>query len=176
MKSGGGKAKGSSFEREVCKKLTLWVTGQDNPYVFWRSPSSGAVATISQSSNVCGDIIAIKEEGNFFTEIFSVECKDGYPDADMMKLFKNNKNDTIHEFWKQCINDARTADKEGMMIFRKKGYPIIVGIENHTFLAELMKSKIKKHIIVSYDSELPNIVFFEIDTFLSKLDKEHMRI
>ena len=42
----GGKAKGSAFEREVCKMLNVWLTGKEKPYVFWRSPSSGALATI----------------------------------------------------------------------------------------------------------------------------------
>lgn len=174
MKSGGGKAKGSAFEREVCKKLTIWVTGQEKPYVFWRSPSSGSVATIAQSSNISGDIISVKEDGNFFTDVFSIECKDGYPDAEIMKIFKNNKNDIIQEFWKQCITDARKANKQGMLIFKKKGFPIIVGIEDGTKISKVMKDKISKNVTISYDI-LPHIVFFEFDEFLNSLDKKIIR-
>lgn len=172
MKSGGGKAKGSSFERDVCKKLTIWVTGNEKPYIFWRSPSSGAVATVSQSSNISGDIIAVKEEGNFFTDIFSIECKDGYPQADTMKIFKHNKNDIIQEFWEQCIKDARTANKQGMLIFRKKGYPILVGIEDNTKISKIMKEKISVHQIISFNDELPKLTFFEFEVFFDKLDKK----
>lgn len=172
MRKGGGKAKGSNFEREICKKLTIWATGQEKPYVFWRSPSSGAVATISQSSNISGDIIAVKEEGNFFTDVFSIECKDGYPDADFMKLFKNNKNDIIQGFWEQCIRDSRIAHKHGMLIFRKKGFPILVGVEDYTDIAMILKNETKYVQIGFNDTMLPDIIFFDFDVFLSKINKE----
>ena len=171
MKPGKGKSKGSAFERLISHKLSLWLTGQDKEYYFYRSPSSGAVATMNeQNGEITGDIIAIKPEARVLTSKFSIECKDGYPDADFMKLFKNNKNDTIQDFWAQCIKDARTADKQGMLIFRKKGMPILVGIEDDTSLSKLMKTNIKQHVILSYDDELPSIVFFEFDMFLEKLD------
>lgn len=175
MKSGGGKAKGSAFEREVARKLTVWLTGQDKEYFFYRSPSSGAVATINEmNGDISGDIIAVKPEARALTSIFSIECKDGYPDAEIMKIFKNNKNDIIQEFWKQCITDARKANKQGMLIFKKKGFPIIVGIEDGTKISKVMKDKISKNVTISYDI-LPHIVFFEFDEFLNSLDKKIIR-
>lgn len=173
MKAGGGKRKGGSFERDVARKLTFWLSGQDKEYYFYRSPGSGGVATMNEENGeITGDIIAIKPEARLLTSKFSIECKDGYPDADFMKLFKNNKNDTIQGFWDQCIRDSRKANKQGMLIFRKKGMPILVGIEGNTIFSKTMQDVIKEYVILSYGDTLPNIVFFEFDMFLDKLDKK----
>ena len=37
MRSGGGKQKGSAFEREICKKLSLWFTENERDDIFFRS-------------------------------------------------------------------------------------------------------------------------------------------
>lgn len=175
MKAGKGKSKGSAFEREVSRSLTMWLTGQDKEYYFYRSPSSGAVATMNEmNGDISGDIIAVKPEARLLTSKYSIECKDGYSNADVMKVFKNNKNDTICDFWKQCIDDARTSNKKGMLIFRKKGNPIIVGIEETDIVSIKIREKVAKYLVVSYDNKLPNIVFFDYVTFLSNLNKEYL--
>ena len=43
-KKGGGHAKGSQFERTVCKDLSLWWTKGKRDDVFWRTSGSGARA------------------------------------------------------------------------------------------------------------------------------------
>jgi hypothetical protein len=171
MKSGKGKSKGSSFERLVAKKLTMFLTGQDAEYFFYRSPGSGAVATMNeQNGEITGDIIAIKPEARVLTSKFSIECKDGYADVDTLKIFKNNKNDTLKGFWQQCIRDSRITNKKGMLIFRKKGYPILVGIEEDIDMAKLMKIKINTYQVISFSNDLPKLLLFEFDTFLNNLD------
>lgn len=171
MKAGKGKSKGSNFEREISRRFTMWLTGQDKDLAFYRSPSSGAVATInSMNEDITGDIIAIKPEARVITSKFSIECKDGYPDIDTLKIFKNNKNDTLKSFWSQCIGDAKKANKNGMLIFRKKGYPILIGIENNINMAKLMKVKIDTYQTISFDNSLPKLLIFELDTFLNNLD------
>lgn len=37
-----GKIKGSSFERKISRALSLWISGGKNPYLLWRSSTSGA--------------------------------------------------------------------------------------------------------------------------------------
>ncbi len=175
MKSGGGKRKGSSFERLISRKLSMWLTGQDKEYYFYRSPSSGAVATMnSMNEDITGDIIAVKPEGRILTSVYSIECKDGYADADPLKIFKNNKNDIIKDFWEQCIGDSKKANKKGMLIFRKKGYPILIGIEDETNLSKIMKNKINKYLIIAFDSNLPKLTLFELDIFLNYLNKKKL--
>jgi hypothetical protein len=80
MKSGGGKAKGSSFEREICKKLSLWVSEGRRDDLFWRSAMSGGRATVRSkvgkaTINQLGDITAIDPLGFPLTDKFVIECK-----------------------------------------------------------------------------------------------------
>ncbi len=37
--------KGSNFEREICKLLSLWWTNDKRDDIFWRTSGSGARAT-----------------------------------------------------------------------------------------------------------------------------------
>ena len=58
MRKGGGKAKGSSFERLICKELSLWITGGEHQDVFWRSAMSGGRSTVAMKK---GDKLALPE-------------------------------------------------------------------------------------------------------------------
>lgn len=124
MKSGGSKAKGSAWERQLSKILTKWLTGQDKEYYFYRSPGSGALATVNfGNKTLSGDLIAIKLEGSFFTEIFNIEAKNGYENASFDKFLKDNKNDVLQAFWNQSVRDAEKSDKLPLVMFKKKGMP-----------------------------------------------------
>lgn len=165
MKSGGGKAKGSGYEREIAKFLTVWITGIEKPYLFWRSPSSGALCTIANADSVSGDIIPIRDEGKFLTNVFSVEVKTGYPKADFFQHFKGLKNDIIKDFWLQCCLDADKAKKYPMLIFKKSGLKPIVGI-NNTVRAELSDYvELPKSLMVIYDDNTQSINFYDMNVF-----------
>ena len=121
--------KGGDWEREVSKTLTKWLTGTEKPYVFWRAPSSGGMATRSLlNAELSGDIIAIRPEGEWFINEFSIECKVGYPQSNIHKHLKKVKGDEIKAFWKQCVNDAVKAKKKPMLIYKKKGHNALVGV------------------------------------------------
>lgn len=124
------KSKGSSEERNVCRALSKWLTGNEKPYQFWRTSNSGGTSTvIKENVHMTGDITAITPEARWFADIFSIEIKCGYGDADFHKHLKPNSKPTqIEEFWAQCNTDADRANKLPMLIWRKKGYPIVVGI------------------------------------------------
>lgn len=80
MRAGGGKAKGSAFEREVGKALSLWLTHGERPDIFARNVLSGGAFTVmekagKQSSRMPGDVMAAHPLGFDFLKRFSVECK-----------------------------------------------------------------------------------------------------
>ena len=127
-----GKAKGSGYERTICKFLSKWLNGKEKPYVWWRSPSSGGLATITaQNPNLTGDIIAVLPEGNFFTDVFSIEIKSGYPKSSFHKFFKKLKNNEILQFWEQSKHDASKSNKEPMVIWKKdRKEPLVFVTEN----------------------------------------------
>ena len=176
MKSGGGKAKGSGYEREIAKFLTKWITGSEKPYCFWRSPSSGALATISAAMDASGDIIPIRDEGKFLTNLFSIEIKTGYPHADFFQHFKDMKNDVIKAFWIQCCTDAKKADKYPMLIFKKSGLKPIIGINSIT-RAELSDGYtiLPKSMMIVYDDGTQSIIFYDMESFFKVVTPEHIR-
>ena len=161
------KGKGSEFERDICKYLSVWLTGKEKPYQFWRMPASGGLATISEeNADMSGDIRALTQEAAFVTDTFSIEAKNGYPTTDFHQHFANTKTFNIKAFWKQCIGDARISNKYAMLIFKKKGKKPIIGIES------TVNDKIKG-ILISLPSmsikfskqEYPEIVFYDFKDF-----------
>ena len=75
-----GNLKGGAFEREISKKISLWITGRPKEVVLWRTASSGGRATQSMKSGIkqesqVGDVGAIHPDGIWFQQNFLIECK-----------------------------------------------------------------------------------------------------
>lgn len=172
-----GKAKGSAFEREICKKLTSWVSGQEKPYIFWRMPASGGMATISEENKeLSGDIISVKPEGAILTDKFSLECKCGYPNSSFDKHLKPNKKNEITAFWIQAYNDAKQADKIPMVIYKKTNHPILLGIPE-SIVKNFPSIKNIPSLSVKFEKEtnLPPVTFFDFYKFFDKVTVEDIK-
>jgi len=79
--------KGSQFERDVCRQLSLWWSEGENDDVFWRTSQSGGRATTRAKSGKKtrgqeGDIAATDPSGFVMTKLFTMELKRGYNDSD----------------------------------------------------------------------------------------------
>lgn len=77
-----GKNKGNTFERLICKELSLWWTDQERDDVFWRSASSGGRATQrfargKTTAGACGDICAVDPIGEPLLKLVTIELKRG---------------------------------------------------------------------------------------------------
>ncbi len=75
-----GKAKGSSFERKICKLLSLWISDGASQDCFWRSALSGGRSTIGLKKGIAlprqaGDITSVSPEGHALTDHFFLELK-----------------------------------------------------------------------------------------------------
>jgi hypothetical protein len=124
-------SKGGEFERNISKFLTKWLTGSEKPYMFWRQDASGGLATVhSENTHLTGDITYLRPEAKFFCDIFSIECKTGYPKTSFWQHFNKTKFN-IEDFWIQALTDAKKSDKYPLLIYRKKGRKEIIGINNH---------------------------------------------
>src|SRR3990167_9949174 len=121
MRDGGGKQKGSNFEREICKKLSLWISHGGRDDIFWRSAMSGGRTTVGLKKGIkrtsqAGDISSIDPIGNKLTDKYVVECK-FYKNMQLQSmLFGKPKENSIYEFWITLNNQAKKAGKYPLLI------------------------------------------------------------
>lgn len=126
-------AKGSAFEREICRRLSLWWT-QDLPEprddVFWRTSNSGGRATVrhgkgKRTANQCGDVCAVDPVGAPFLKVFTVEIKRGYNRATLIDLI-DKRDGAAKQEWEKWIEQARrSAEQAGtphwLIVARRDG-------------------------------------------------------
>jgi hypothetical protein len=159
------KNKGSKFERDFAKYLTKWFSGQDKDLYFWRTPSSGALHTITQfNQNISGDIVALKPEAAWVTDNINFELKHGYPKLDFYGLL-SIKNHKIESFWKQCCKSA--GDKIPILIIRRNNSKIILGtIINIVNMLPRIKIDL---------DELSSCIFYDCDMFFNNIKSKDLR-
>jgi len=170
--------KGGDFERDISKDLTVWLTGKKKPYKFWRMPGSGGLATIHEECvDLSGDIRSLDEDGRFLTDIFSIECKNGYPSTSFWQHFKNIKTFHIKSFWIQCCNDAEKSGKHPMLIYRKKGKNPIVGIDLVTFseIDNLVGISELSSVCLNWSEELKSVIFFDYKDFFEMVKPDDIK-
>lgn len=122
MRPGGGKSKGSAYEREVCKRLSLWVSLGKREDLFWRSAMSGGRATVGKKKGLdlaahAGDISATHPDGHVLTDHFYVECK-RYGDLNFA-AFLCKQQGVLAKFWGEAIKQAVAHDRIPMLIVRE---------------------------------------------------------
>ena len=116
MKPGGGKAKGAEFERQVCKRLSMWISRGTRDDLFWRSAMSGGRATIGKAAGAdrgaqVGDVSAISDGGKYtdvaarFISHFIVECK--FVKNYQLDLFMFEGRGVIQNAIEQCALASR---------------------------------------------------------------------
>lgn len=131
MRAGGGKSKGSSYERAVCKRLSLWVTGDKEADVFWRSSLSGGRATVAhrkgKTVRQAGDICAVSPEGHALCDKAYLECKH-YRNLDFSNFFIRGAG-TLAKFWRVACVEAKKHGKEPMLIARQNRFPDVILIK-----------------------------------------------
>lgn len=127
MKRGRSKAKGSSFERQICKALSHWLSKGKSTDLFWRTSLSGGRATVQHRKGVkvrqAGDICAVSPEGHAFTEIWYCECKH-IKNMNLSGFLIANQG-PLSVFWPVACREAEKHGLQPMIIIRSRG-PILV--------------------------------------------------
>lgn len=136
MRSGGGKQKGASFERDVCRRLSLWVSNNKQEDVFWRSAMSGGRATVGHAKGKrmaaqAGDISCIHHTGSKFADLFTIECK-FYRDLNYTGLITGKGH--LVEFWHEAMLQGRRYSKHPMLIAKQNQYPPVVCLDKAGYL------------------------------------------
>lgn len=155
-KSGAlGHRKGSSFERKICKLLSLWWSKGKRDDLLWRAAASGARHTLlrrfGKSIQQMGDVVAVTAEGESFTQLFYVECKH------MKQLTYESamlcRNGALYRFLDSTWDRALSENREPLLIGRGNNMPIAcitskAGIETIDILYDRGKvGKVRQHRI-----------------------------
>lgn len=118
-----GKAKGSDFERVVCKQLSLWLTNGKSVDVFWRSAMSGGRATVAKGKvRQAGDITAVAPEGHILTDQFYLELK-FYKNLSLDCLIKGKG--ALLDIWNDTECEAMKYGRRPVLIFKQNHWPVI---------------------------------------------------
>jgi hypothetical protein len=122
MSNGKSKAKGSSFEREICKRLSLWVSDGQEQDCFWRSAMSGGRSTVAGRRGVklnrqAGDITSTSPEGHALTDKFFIECKH-VKKLDIHGLITGKGS--LWSYWCEAWDQATTYNKAPLLIAKQK--------------------------------------------------------
>lgn len=132
MRPGGGKGKGSSFERQCCRELSRFIDPKGKDTLFWRSSISGGRATVERRKGVknqtqLGDITSIHPKSAWFTKIFFIECKH-YKSLDIESSLLTGKG-RLAMFWRKLVQQAEESDRHPLLIAKQNFMPTLVLID-----------------------------------------------
>ena len=127
MRPGGGKAKGSSFEREIARILSLWWSKGTRDDIFGRTMSSGAWGTQRAKAGKStfgqyGDLQALDPIGQPFITTCCVELKIGYGKWCILDAFDRARGTNPQTFESFLIQAQCSAEKTGanpVLIFKR---------------------------------------------------------
>jgi hypothetical protein len=172
--------KGSAFERDICKELSLWWSEGETDDVFWRTSGSGARATsrsrVGKSTfGQYGDIQATDPDGQPFLNWVTIELKRGYGKWSILDCVDKREGAAVQEVEK-FIEQAETQCREAgtrwpVLIFRRdRRKPIIVLPRS---LYEAAKryhggttAEMHRHIILRLGMGMEEYCFFVLGAFL----------
>jgi len=134
-----GKSKGSSFEREISKQLSLYLTDGVDSLCCWRSASSGAVSTIGFKSNKkstlglqtqSGDIIQTIPQGHYvlldaFFQTYMVEVK-------FLKSLDLSPNYSaqFQKIMNQLLREKEQSGKHIFFVLKRNGREVLILTDN----------------------------------------------
>lgn len=132
MRKGGSKSKGNSFERDICRELSKWVSCGEREDCYWRSSLSGGKATIAKAKGkmllaMTGDISCINPIGQPFLDRFYLELK-FYRDLNYTGILTGTGH--LVRFWEKTVLEANCYGKMPILITKQNHLPITVALQS----------------------------------------------
>lgn len=178
--------KGSEFEREICKRLSLWWTqDMDTPRddVFWRSSNSGGRATIRSRQGMktfgqYGDVQATDPIGQPLIDLCTIELKRGYKDTNIHSLLDkldSQKDQPYADFVQQALRDSRKAGSRSWILItrrdRKEALITFPGAIDKRVRDDLAGVKSRCRLMFkTSDGRACQIFIYRLKDFLEKVD------
>jgi len=163
-------SKGSNFEREICKKLSLWAAEGKRDDIFWRTSQSGGRATQRRkfgidTVNSCGDISLLDNHfklGKILMDKILIELKRGYSSMDVLDLLDKSANKLVLSWYSKARREADESGRKYVwIIFRRNRRNSVILVEKKFYLEVMGKSLIEKIVFNDF-------YFFRFDDLLSK--------
>ena len=154
--------KGSGFERQIAKELSLWHSKGKDAFIFSRrSGSGGASRDIKGATGSGGDIFADKPAGKWLMDHTMFELK-FYKDlkSDLWNYLADGKGGKIEEFIKQVKSSAKPYKRTWTLIFKCNRYPAFI-LTN----SKCLQSVIKDPVIIKRSEG--DLYLFKFEKFLS---------
>ncbi len=173
-RKGSGNAKGASFERALCKQLSLWWSGGESDDHFYRSPQSGGRATTrskkGQFSSEVGDIRASTEFGRKFTDLITVEAKVGYPNLNLQHAVFDNPKSEFWDWVEQAIAAANRANRWWLIWKQDRRTTVL-------FLHHLVSQELGLTLpqMLLYSPRTGTIAAFDIEYFLAIVSPDRLQ-
>jgi hypothetical protein len=151
------KQKGNAFEREISKKLSLWVSNNTRDDIFYRTDASGARYTQRMKKNKntvnsIGDISFKDLMGADLIKKFIIEVKRGYTTENLLNVLdEKNKNIIIEWLVKLQLEMKSSMKKEFLIFWKRDRHDIICICNKLTF--ERIKTSLNNYIILNYNNE-----------------------
>lgn len=150
-----GNQKGSAFERDICKALSLWWSDGKRSDIFWRTSGSGARAkTRSKKGETTfgqyGDVQATDPIGQPLIDLCTIELKRGYSNSSLMDLIdkpKSAADQQYEKFIKQARQDSANAKTPYWILIVKRNRRETILIMPFRFCSRLKRNPIRTHIL-----------------------------
>ncbi len=130
--------KGSNYERDVCKQLSLWWSNGKREDIFWRTSGSGARATTRSKTKQktfgqYGDVQATDPIGQPLIDLCTIELKRGYSHETFANLIETSQTANARpcmysKFIEQAQSDMTKSDALWWLLIvkRDRRKPIII--------------------------------------------------
>lgn len=175
----GGSHKGSSYEREICKQLSLWWSGGKRDDIFWRSSQSGGRATQRAKSGKStfgsyGDIAAVDPIGQSLLKLVTIELKRGRSHGcpnDLLDCKPSKKPKPFEQALQQAMDAGRRAGTNWLLVCRRDGrismvyFPAIV----RGFLPRACVGRVSRFCVQLSNGEDFTFFAMPFDEFLTQI-------
>jgi hypothetical protein len=167
-------SKGSQYERDVCRQLSLWWTEGKDDNSFWRTSQSGGRATTRakqklKTPNSYGDVGYLDIEGKPFIDKVLLELKRGYTkDISVLDFLDKNKGEPILlKWWDKAEKERKLAKrKHTIIIFRRDRHKSCILISASLFakMIDWFGDFSRNYIIIKRNKL--KLIAIELDQFL----------
>jgi hypothetical protein len=168
-------SKGSQYERDVCRQLSLWWTEGKDDNSFWRTSQSGGRATTRakqklKTPNSYGDVGYLDIVGKPFIDKVLLELKRGYTkDISILDFLDKNRGEPILlKWWDKAEKERKLAKrKHTIIIFRRDRHKscILINAGLFTKMIDWFGDFSRNYIIIKRNKL--KLIAIELDTFLA---------